>query len=337
MPELTQLEKLKSCLWTLDKMLKEEIPSQKAILAPWLTEQSITLVSGVTGSGKTWFVSGVCQASCCGLDFGPWKAGEATTTLMIDGEMVTSMSQKRLRRLAWTEPPKKPFLFLNEGDCRKLKISTPNLSDVGWRSDLRQLCLDEGVGLLILDNISSLTPGTDEQEKKAWDPINQWGLELRFSGVSVIWVHHLGKKASAGPRGTSGRLDNIDTSIEIEKPSGHQIEDGIRFSYKFTKHRVPDFESLPLLAPGFFQLQAEGAELIWTYGKETRTQRRQDVLELLAEGCGRAEIAEKLGISPQAVGKQCKRLEEAKLVEKKGQGWKLTSRGEENLANEKET
>src|SRR5262245_60116580 len=50
-----------------------------------------------------------------------------------------------------------------------------------------------GIDLLILDNLSSLTAVIRDNDAESWSPIQDWLLRLRRRGISVIIVHHAGK------------------------------------------------------------------------------------------------------------------------------------------------
>ena len=115
-------------------------------------------------------------------------------------------------------------------------IPKANLLNHKWRAGIKELSLDWSIKLLILDNLSSLCLGYDEYSKLEWDPVYQWLLDLRFSGLSVIMLHHTNKEG--GQRGTSGREDNIDISIMLTQPADYVPEDGCRFILKFSKARI---------------------------------------------------------------------------------------------------
>jgi putative DNA primase/helicase len=52
----------------------------------------------------------------------------------------------------------------------------------------------DGVEPIILDKLSSLTAGLRENDSDAWSPIQEWLLRLRRRGISVLIVHHAGKR-----------------------------------------------------------------------------------------------------------------------------------------------
>jgi hypothetical protein len=61
-------------------------------------------------------------------------------------------------------------------------------------------CWLDGVELLILDNLSSLTVGVRENDSDAWGEIQDWLLRLRRRDISVLIIHHAGKILSCRSR-----------------------------------------------------------------------------------------------------------------------------------------
>jgi len=96
-------------------------------------------------------------------------------------------------------------------------------------------CWLDGVELLILDNLSSLTVGVRENDGDAWAQIQDWLLRLRRRGISVLIIHHTGKHG--GQRGTSRREDVLDTSFSLRQPSDYTIDQGARFEVHIEKGR----------------------------------------------------------------------------------------------------
>jgi putative DNA primase/helicase len=92
------------------------------------------------------------------------------------------------------------------------------------------------IGFLILDNLSSLAPGIDENSKMEFDPVNRWLQELRFHKVAVVMTHHVGK--SREQRGTTSHEDHVDVSLMIMRPRGYQVEEGCKFICRVDKDRT---------------------------------------------------------------------------------------------------
>ena len=87
------------------------------------------------------------------------------------------------------------------------KLLTPDLQD----HVMPDLSLQEGrdaiegfvqdADLIVIDNISCLFRSGNENEAESWQEAQEWALDLRRRGKSVLFVHHAGK--SGNQRGTS--------------------------------------------------------------------------------------------------------------------------------------
>src|SRR5438128_9476692 len=87
------------------------------------------------------------------------------------------------------------------------------------------------IRVIILDNISCLFSGINEDSKQDWEPINAWLIRLRHRGLTTVLVHHAGKQGQQ--RGTSGREDSLDTVIQLNKPANHDVREGCHFELNF--------------------------------------------------------------------------------------------------------
>jgi hypothetical protein len=92
--------------------------------------------------------------------------------------------------------------------------------------------------LLILDNLSSLGGGIDENDNSALDGQLRWLTKLRHRGYAVLIIHHAGK--SGDQRGASRREDILDTTIKLEELKEEELpadREGATFDMEFTKTR----------------------------------------------------------------------------------------------------
>lgn len=64
---------IKGILIDFTNFQKMELPPKKVILDPWITEQSISLISGWRGLGKTWLALSILDAISKGNKFGVWE------------------------------------------------------------------------------------------------------------------------------------------------------------------------------------------------------------------------------------------------------------------------
>ena len=190
-------------------------------------------------------------------------------------------------------------MIYSDAYANSLGIPRASLISKEWRRDAKNLILDNGFKLVALDNIASLAPGIDENSKKDWDPINQWLLELRFSGITTTLFHHENK--SGGQRGTSAHEDNIDTSISLFRPHDYRIEEGSRFIVKFKKTRISTKE-FSLLQDYEFRLIETNGRVEWTWGMLKR-KNQIEILRMIDEGIAQIDIANTLSIDKGYVSK----------------------------------
>ncbi len=298
------------------------LPRKETILAPWLYEQSISLISGGRGTGKTWFAMSIVDAITKNNQFGPWEVETPVPCLYLEGEMAAQDVQDRFHALNPSNAKRVcPLYIYSDAYANHLGYSRANLLSEEWRKDMKRILMDKGVKLWVVDNLASLTSGIDENSKQEWDPINAWLLELRFAGIATVLLHHTNKRGEQ--RGTSAREDNIDVSIELKTPHDYVPEDGAKFVVSFTKNRLGNTD-LALIGDTQFHLRMDNNEqLTWTWGNFQR-ETKVEILRMLNEGCNPGAICDELGISKGYVSRIKKSAIRDGLLTPKG---KLTPAG----------
>ncbi|HUV50116.1 MAG TPA: AAA family ATPase [Anaerolineae bacterium] len=304
-----------------NEFYKIDVPEKQELLFPWLKEDSINLISGWRGCGKTWLALGILDAVSRGSNFGPWECKKSVSCLFLDGEMTIRDDRDRIENLKLHSARKNPLLFYSDAYANSMGLHRASLVDVDWRNLMKEILISRHVKLWVVDNIASLAPGLDENAKQDWDIINQWLLELRFCGISTILLHHVSKDGRQ--RGTSAREDNLDTSIMLKAPYNYVPEDGARFILQFGKNRV-DTKCLHLLSDQEFKLTLdENKNHIWTYGN-IKAETKTEILKLLDEGLSQTEITDILGIDKAYISRIRKKAIKDGLLSQKN---KLTQSG----------
>jgi putative DNA primase/helicase len=277
-----------------------KFPERGLFLSPWLKEESINMIYGWRGSGKTFLALALLDSITRGKNFGPWKCLKPVPCLFLDGEMTISDNKERFEVLGFISGERKSSLHIYNDHYANLKGSPrANLTDESWRAEIKSFLVDKKVKLWVVDNIASLAPGLDENKKQDWDPINQWLLDLRFHGISTILLHHESKDGKQ--RGTAAREDNLDVSIRLRRPADYRPEDGCRFIVEFTKSRV-SHRDLSSIANREFRLVDQDGEMVWEHSFGGGNN-KHNVLRLLNDGVPQKAIAERLGISKGHVSK----------------------------------
>ena len=224
----------------IHELFELNIPERQMMLDPIIPEKGLIMLYATRGVGKTHLAVGVSLAVAAGTNYLKWTAARARKVLHIDGEMPASELRQRFKQCmdGMDVKPEPGMLQVLSSDLIDTGIG--NFASAKVQAELEPLL--EGVGLLVLDNLSSLTTVIRDNDAESWNPIQEWLLRLRRRGVSVLIVHHAGKGGQQ--RGTSHREDVLDTSISLRRPSDYLPTEGARFEVHFEKSRGIHGESV---------------------------------------------------------------------------------------------
>jgi putative DNA primase/helicase len=215
--------------------------------------------------------------------------------LLIDGEMPAAALQERLASIVASA-------CNVELAPENIKILAGDLIEQGGIGNLASLEVQaelepwlEGVDLLVLDNLSSLTAVLRDNDAESWGPIQEWLLRLRRRGISVLIVHHAGKAGQQ--RGTSRREDVLDTSISLHRPTDYNPTEGARFEVHLEKARgVLGERAKPFEA----KMETRDGTTIWTT-RDIEDANQARVKALLDDGLSIRDIADETGIPRSTV------------------------------------
>jgi hypothetical protein len=310
---------IKSSIMRVHDFMHKALPVKPYIINPLLKKGELIMISAARGVGKTWFALSLGFMATRKSKIGNWETKTPTATWYIDGEMSEDEMQDRLFKLEMgRQSEAAPFYLLSSDEMRSNDRKSPNLNNPAWRSGISDyLKSHPDIGLVILDNLASLTPGRDENKKRDWDDINEWLLELRSKGVAVIFLHHEGKGGEQ--RGTSAIEDNINFSIRLKRPQGYQTGDGAKFIVEFTKsRRLYGNDAKPFT----LQLLENAAVLVWEVMADDETKTEDQIIDMWHEGAKQKDIAKTLGVTPSWVSQVLNKVKE----EEKEKRFKLVSR-----------
>ena len=286
-------------------LLAMDLPERTRYL-PWLPEAGNVMVYGPRGVGKTFFQLALTAALASGTKLWDWTPAQPVGVLYVDGEMSVKELRDRLTSIM-NDTPVAPLQFLaSEMVYQKCEGRDLILTDDAMRQEVvKILDAHPEIKVMILDNISCLFSGIDEDSKQAWEPVNAWLIRLRHRGLTTVLVHHAGK--SGQQRGTSGREDSLDTVIRLSPPAGHDPRDGCHFELNFTKCRSVQGDDV---RPLDVRLQTTNEKTQWTY-QPVEVSTLDRAKQLVAEGVmGPTELAEELGISKGYASRILKKIKD---------------------------
>lgn len=275
---------------SISDLLSMQLPPREPLLAPWLTEQSLSMLYAWRGLGKSWVALSIGYAVATGGDVLGWKAPAKRRVLFIDGELPARTLQSRLELIVNSFPGELP----QDG----FRILTPDLQSNGVMPNLSdqvgQAAIDEHANhadLIIVDNLSTMARSGKENEGESWLPVQGWALRHRAQGRAVLFIHHSGK--SGQQRGASRREDVLDTVISLKRPAEYQASEGARFEVHFEKARNLIGEDA---APLDVALHSENDRIRWEW-KSAENAIVERIASMVTDGASRQEIQTELGLS----------------------------------------
>lgn len=127
------------------------------------------------------------------------------------------------------------LIVLHHEELFKSAGLTMNLAVPVTQKVITELCVEKGIKVLILDNLSCLVSGVKENDADAWEELLPWLLELRRRRVAVAIVHHAGASGKR-MRGTTKREDPSAWVIRLETTEAfNPSEPGAKFEMSFQK------------------------------------------------------------------------------------------------------
>ncbi len=286
-----------------------DIPHRPALLGDWFLAGDLGFIYAPRGGGKTWIALALARALAEGGKCGPWQAHVPVKCLYVDGEMPLDEMRKRNQSLRGAAGDN--LIFLSHQRNFDVGVDNLCLTDPESQNALTEFCVETGIKVLYLDNLSTLFTRVEENKADAWrDSVEGWLLKLRRHGVAVVIIAHAGRNGEM--RGTSKREDCAFWQICLEpmEKSG----EGVRFTSRFTKNRNATEDPPPLK----WHFRPDNGRVVISWEEADALQILRAHIEGGLETC--SEIAEDMGIAKSTVSKLAKQAERA--------GWlKITGTG----------
>ena len=295
---------------TLDEFLGISLPPREMIVAPFLPSQGLVMIAAARGVGKTHVALGIAYAITTGSIFLKWSAtGKPRPVLYLDGEMPATLFQERLQLIVQMNGGKKPapdLMHIVTPD--KQDRVMPDLSTSQGRQEVEPLI--ERVEVVIIDNISSLFRKGNENEAETWQAAQDWALDWRRRGKSIIFIHHTGRNGR-NPRGNSKREDILDTVMILHQPADYDPSEGARFEIHFTKARhFRGDDATPFEA----HLTEDNGKSVWKTSSLAPDALTEDVAELFNAGNTIKQIGQALELTKSKVETQLKHTRKQGII-----------------------
>ncbi len=332
---------LRSHVLTSSALSRLDIPPREFIVEPFLPKASLSMIYAERGIGKTWLTLSLAVAVSHGDDFLGFPVSKARHVLYIDGEMALYDLKSRILAL---DDGDNDHLHLLPSESlfrmdRPLNINA--VEDQQRIVEVIQTMIAEGTPpeLIVLDNLSSLSAGTDENNNSELDKLLHWLVGMRHLNLAILLVHHAGK--SGDQRGASRREDLLDTSIRLSRPKPQkgrkggdddddepdEEHDGAFFELEFVKTRGVR----PKPHKFFMRLvEGENGKLEWSTETGSGATASDKMLKLIAlkSPQSQLDVAIEMKRSKGLISQNCAKLREKGFL---AEGLKVTREGRIHL------
>jgi hypothetical protein len=317
-------------LMTASEIISADIPEKRFLVSSFLPSSSFGMVYAPRGIGKSWFAFGLAKAIATGTDtFLGWKIHEAGDVLFIDGEMSLVDLKERTQAIFGSQGSSMFHLMPSE---KLYQNGTPICLDMPQEHEaILQLLghmeeIDKRPKLIVLDNLSTLRRGVNENDNSETEKLLSFLVKLRHMGYAVLVVHHTNKAGEQ--RGASIIEVPMDYIIKLAPPdkSDAVFQKGACFNVVFTKVR----NRLPQNRDFLCELtEQENGNLDFLINNSlTEVPHEVTLLRVIADGHARPStrvFSEKLGFSVGKISKLTKKLRSEGAL-KKGE-YVSTNRG----------
>jgi hypothetical protein len=286
------------------ELLTLDLPQPEFIVDPLLTVGGSMMIYSWAGVGKSFFTTELAARVAMGLrKLFVWPITRAYRVLYLYGEMHGGEIRKRWKEIAVghnMEVPEDDQLGFVSKEFQRIKRASRHAYD--WRPSIasptdRRIVEDwvaRGYQLLVLDNVSTLWPASQEKVSDREAVLKDWFMDLNQNGTSVISQTHAGKGGDF--LGDSSQIHILDSVLKLRRPGDYRREEQLRAEVKIEKlrHECKDFRLLQEFEVSLTTNLDTGA--IWSM-RPIRDTQLKSCFEMFADGMKPGEVYQDVGIS----------------------------------------
>jgi hypothetical protein len=229
------------------ELLTLDMAEPEFVINPLLTVGGSMMIYSWAGVGKSYVSTEIAAHIALGESkvFG-WPITKRYRVLYIYGEMHGGEIKKRWREIVLGHKVEIPegddALGFMSKEYQRIKRAQRSAFD--WRPSIfsptdRRIIEDRvavgGYQVLVLDNISTLWPSSQESSSDREAVLKNWFIDLNQNGVSVIALTHAGKGGDF--LGDSSQIHILDSVLRLRRPSDYTRDQQLRAEVKIEKLR----------------------------------------------------------------------------------------------------
>jgi hypothetical protein len=207
------------------KDMDDNVISLNIMLRP----DKVTMLAGYSHEGKTMFMMSLILAHIAGIDLLIFKNNNPGKVLLVDSESGEDFVQEVLMQLSQAYDVNKSvlrgFKYISLLDMPRDRVNDFDLLSENTQLELKAYVEDNGVNLLVLDNLQSMFENASASSKTLYLLIKFVEL-MQSIGIAVLLVHHTIDSKKDKPQGLTQLVNRMRNWILLEGPAtlGPELE-----------------------------------------------------------------------------------------------------------------
>lgn len=199
----------------LRALLSGDRPADDWLVKPLLPLGKLVGIVSKRGVGKSLLILDVACALASGTATLLQEEGEPIHIVYLDMEMGSDDLYGRLEDLGWTLD--NPLFDVLAAHLHYYQlVGLPPLDTEKGGDALEALIDRHGASLVIVDTVSRVISGTENDAEPFRDMFRHTESRLKRRGITLARLDHMGKDASLGSRGSSAKEDPLDVVWHVE-------------------------------------------------------------------------------------------------------------------------
>lgn len=207
----------------LRQLMSSEPPEQEWLVEPLLLARKLTSIVSKRGVGKSLLALDIVARLATGQATLDQSPSEPVHIVYIDQEMGPDDLWGRLSDLGW-DPDNPLFDTLVDNLHYYQLVDLPPLDTRDGGEALENIVSSHDACLVVIDTVSRVIEGNEDSSDTFRNMFRHSLTRFKRAGVTMLLLDHLGKDASRGSRGSSGKEDALDVVWQLKTTSNEGLQ-----------------------------------------------------------------------------------------------------------------